>query len=71
MKKDISYQEFMDKVQDLHKRMHGASRLGQVYYNVLSNCKPLIAESIRGTIHDPFYKDQISKELENIVQSKW
>lgn len=71
MEKNISYQEFLDKVQALHKKMNGQWRLGQTYYNVLSNCKPNIAESIRSTIHDPFHKDIISKELEQIVQSKW
>lgn len=69
--KNISYQEFIEKVQDLHKKLNGQWRLGQVYFNVLSNCRPSIAESIRSTIHDPFHKDEISKELENIVQSKW
>lgn len=71
MQKDISYQEFVDKVHALHKRMNGAWRLGQTYFNVLSNCRPAIAESVRSTIHDPFHKDFISKELEQIVQSKW
>ena len=71
MQKDISYQEFIDKVHSLHKKMNGSWRLGQTYFNVLSNCKPGIAESIRSTIHDPFNKEIISKELEQIVQSRW
>lgn len=71
MNKDISYQEFIEKVHTLHKKLNGQWRLGQAYFNVLSNCRPVIAESIRSTIHDPFYKNEISKELESIVQSKW
>lgn len=71
MDKDVTYQEFIDKVHQLHTKMNGVWRLGQTYYNVLSNCRPAIAESIRSTIHDPFHKDSISKELEKIVQSKW
>jgi len=69
--RDISYQEFIDKVHVLHLRMNGDWKLGQAYFNVLSNCRPAIAESIRSTIHDPFHKDSISEELEQLVKSRW
>jgi len=69
--KNISYEEFIKKVHELYKKLNGQWRLGQAYFNILSNVRPSIAESIRATIHDPFHKDVISKELEDIVQSKW
>lgn len=69
--KEISYQEFIDKVHEVHSKMNGAWRLGQTYFNVLSNCKSDLAEAIRSTIHDPFYKNEISKELEQLIKSKW
>lgn len=71
MNKEISYQEFIHKVHEVYSKMNGAWRLGQTYFNVLSNCKPDLAEAIRSTIHDPFHKDEISKELEQVVKSKW
>ena len=32
-------------------------RIGQVYFNVLHDMRPDIAEEIRGTQYDPFYDD--------------
>jgi hypothetical protein len=71
VERKISYQEFMDRVHDVYSKMNGKWKFGQTYFNVLCNCRPAIAESIRSTIHDPFHKESITKELEQIVQSKW
>lgn len=71
MEKNISYEEFLEKVQAIYQKMNGKWRLGQCYFMILSNVRPSIAESIRATLHDPFYKDVISAELESIVKSKW
>jgi hypothetical protein len=69
--KNISYQEFIDKVHLIHSQMGGKWRLGQTYFNVLCNLRPAIAESIRSTIHDTFNKEVIPKELEQLVSSQW
>jgi hypothetical protein len=32
-------------------------RLGQTYFNILARVRPELAESVRGTMNDPFYLD--------------
>jgi hypothetical protein len=46
-------------------------RLGQVYFNLLMLIRPDLAEMLRGSLRDPFYKEHISAETEEIVASKW
>lgn len=46
-------------------------RYGQVYSYLLSAARPDIAELVRGTLHDSFYKDIVSSESHKFVESKW
>lgn len=46
-------------------------RYGQVYFYLLSAARPDIAELVRGTMHDPFYKDIVMPESHKFVESKW
>lgn len=46
-------------------------RLGQVYFNMLREVRPDIAEAIRGTLRDPFHKENIPDATEECVVNMW
>lgn len=71
LKDYISYEDFMERVHKYHAQFKDEWRYGQTYFNILTSVRRDIAESIRGTIHDPFHKEQVSNETEKIVKSLW
>lgn len=46
-------------------------RYGQVYFNLLSAARPDIAEALRGTMLDPFHRNEVKDETHKFVESKW
>jgi hypothetical protein len=68
-KKQITYQDFLIKVHSFASANNW--KIGQAYFNLLSNYRPEIAEMLRGTLHDPFHRDYISHETEALVKSNW
>lgn len=46
-------------------------RLGQLYFNMLCEIKPDIAEKLRGSLRDPFYKEHIADATEQMVSEMW
>ena len=71
MKDHISYEEFLERVVKYHTQFKNEWKYGQTYFNVLTSVRGDIADSIRGTMHDPFHKEHVSKETENLVKSRW
>lgn len=69
--KNLTYEQFLEKVDYVLKSVPEKWRYGQAYFNVLSSVRKDIAESIRGSLLDPFNKDQVSKETESFVKSLW
>lgn len=66
------YEAFENLVTSLHDHpTNGDKRLGQVYFNVLKDVRPDIAEHIRGTMFDPFYKDVIHEKVRDKVRTMW
>ena len=49
----------------------GDIRYGQHYFNVLHAIRPLIANKIRGTLQDPFFKHLVSEETREVVRQAW
>ncbi len=70
-KLNLSYEEFLERVEKYHHQFKDNWRIGQTYMNVLSSVRRDVADSIRGTIYDPYNKDVVSKEVENYVKSLW
>jgi len=68
--REITYEDFLLKVIKYHASSKDW-RYGQTYFNTLSSFRSDIAEMIRGTLHDPFHKKEVSLETENFVRSKW
>lgn len=71
MKSDISYEDFLKRVEKYHNQFKDNWKMGQTYFTVLSSVRSDIAQTIRGTIYDPFHKDIVSKEVEKYVKFLW
>ncbi len=46
-------------------------RIGQVYFNLLDEVRPDLAEKLRGSPHDPFNATEIPIEAEQLVEREW
>ena len=46
-------------------------RKGQLFFNLMCQDNPMVAEILRGSIRDPFHKDQISDEVWDFVMDNW
>ena len=71
MKDHITYEQFLEKVDKIHTAQSKVWRYGRSYFNVLSSVRSDIAEAIRGTLHDPFHKDNLLQETEIFIKSLW
>jgi hypothetical protein len=66
-----TYEEFCDRVYASYEHPANTKRLGQVFFNKLHKERPDVAEKIRGTLFDPFYKEQIHPKVSDRVRSLW
>ena len=71
VKTSISYEEFLERVEKYHIQFQDNWRRGQTYFSVLSSVRSYVAEAIRGTLYDPFHKDDVSEEIQKYVKSLW
>ena len=46
-------------------------RKGQLFFNLMCQSNPRVAEMLRGSIRDPFHKEQISDEIWDFVMDNW
>jgi hypothetical protein len=70
----LSFNDFLADVSIKYEKWNKqdpSMRYGQVYFNLLSASRPDIAEIIRGTMLDPFHKDEVKSETHKVVESKW
>jgi hypothetical protein len=66
------FEAFENLVKSLHDHpTNGDKRYGQVYFTILSEVRPAIAELITGTLFDPFYKDAVHPRTSEIVERYW
>lgn len=67
-----TYKAFEELVKSLHGHpTNREQRLGQVYFNVLLSIRPDIAEKMRGTMFDPFHRDEIHPKVRDFVLTHW
>lgn len=50
---------------------HPHIRIGQAYFNMLEDINPKLANGLRGTALDPFYRESVSEETHIYVQYNW
>ena len=46
-------------------------RFGQVYFNLLNDSRPDIAVKLRGSVLDPFHRDEVKTEVHAFVEYLW
>jgi hypothetical protein len=46
-------------------------RLGQVYFNLLADLRPDLASELRGSPHDPYFRNEIPQTTEDFVLKEW
>ena len=46
-------------------------RYGQIYYNMLYERKPKIADALRTSLLDPFHRDNCPPAVHEFVESRW
>lgn len=69
---DITFSDFCIKVaREFSQFGHESQRYGQWFYNDLSLVNPALAEHIRGSKYDPFYKERISDETMQYLALMW
>jgi hypothetical protein len=67
---DFRYSDFVILVGNTYEEGSDI-RYGQHYFNVLNRVRPDVANSLRGTSLDPFYRDKVSQKTEDFVAMKW
>ena len=65
-----TYDEFVRLVHTTFPN-DGDIRWGQHWFNVLHNVRPDLANEIRGTVMDPFYRDYVKPITQTYVQMGW
>lgn len=46
-------------------------RYGQVFFNLLDCVRPRLADELRGTIADPFYRDEVGTGTLEWLEQEW
>lgn len=69
----MTYEEFYDEVYKCYMAQEASMdyRLGQIYFNMLCEVRPKIAEEIRGSMLDPFFKHRITQVVSDFVRERW
>lgn len=70
---NISFDQFLADVYKMHENqpVKGDLRLGQIFFNTLISVRPHIAEQLRGSLLDPFYKERITQVVQDFVRERW
>lgn len=72
--KYLSFNDFLADVSIQYERQKGDyphQRYGQMYFNMLAEVRPDIAERIQHSSLDPFYKDSADSLTHMFVESNW
>jgi hypothetical protein len=69
----MTFNEFIEHVDVLYQTqtVPGDLRIGQIFFNELVVLKPEIAEQIRNSMLDPFFKHRITQVTQDFVRAKW
>lgn len=69
----MSYATFLDKVENSYAHLAPEWRYGQVLFNALASVRPELAETVRGTKLDPFYRErqEVNPEFWTLLAERW
>lgn len=67
----VTYDKFLQTIPEIARYYEW--RYGQALFNALTKIRPQLAEKVRGTTIDPFYRDHadIAPELFSLLQGEW
>lgn len=68
---EMTFDEFVLHAIKAHHACRGELRYGQVVFNELHTIRPDVAETLRGTANDPFYKRVVSDETWRVIHNNW
>ena len=66
----MTFLQYLVEVQRT-KQLFPEWRAGQTAFNVLRRVKPDLAERVRGTDFDPFYRDKVLHDFYKFVSVEW
>lgn len=66
----VSIKDYMNTVYETFQ-IETSWRMGQTYFNVLTDAWPEMAEYVRGTSIDPFHKDSLVPAFLSYVLGEW
>lgn len=69
----MNYDQFLNNVHKIYNSQEPSMdfRLGQIFFNELLIVRPAIAEQLRGSMLDPFYKERITQVVSDFVRERW
>ena len=69
----MNYDQFLNSVHKIYMAQEPSMdfRLGQIFFNELCTMRPAIAEQLRGSMLDPFYKERITQVVSDFVRERW
>ena len=69
----MTYEQFLSDVLNKYETQpkKGDLRLGQIFFNDLCVVRPEIAEQLRGSMLDPFFKERITQVVSDFVRERW
>lgn len=69
----MTYEQFLSDVLNKYETQpkKGDLRLGQIFFNDLCVVRPAIAEQLRGSMLDPFFKERITQVVSDFVRERW
>jgi len=69
---EVSFAEYLQTVQKAQAANRNKTlRRGQIHFNVLCDLHPTLAESVRGSDLDPFYRDDLVPAFLEHIQKAW
>lgn len=69
----MSYDDFTERLNRLWENeiIQISQRFGQLFFNLLNEVRPDIADKIRATDLDPFFSDEVQLETIQEVKNSW
>jgi len=69
---NMTFEEFLhDVLNKYEQRQDKNIRLGQLFFNELCIVRPIIAEEIRNSMLNPFFKERITAVVQDFVRDRW
>ena len=67
----VTYEDFVRRYMGDLASMANSLRVGQVFFNTLYVCNPVLADKIRSSLLDPFHKDRVDEKTWSFVAENW